>query len=107
MGMVFTIVGNVIIRGVGGIIMAAETKQKMAVFTNALGEVNRGIVLAYDPEGLVKIRWERFEQMIDRLLGQRASSRDMLESSLGERTGWSRPGANRDNGSSLILVDAN
>lgn len=79
----------------------------IAVFTNSMGEVNKGVVLACDPDGLVKIKWERFDQMIDRLLKQRASSRDMLESSLGERTGWSRPGANRDNGSSLILVDAN
>lgn len=87
--------------------MEPNAKQKIAIFTNVLGEVNRGVVLAYDPDGLVKIRWERFSQMIDRLLNQRASSRDMLESSLGERTGWSRPGANRENGSSLILVDAN
>lgn len=107
MGMGFIIVGNVIIHGGGGIIMQAETKQKIAIFTNVLGEVNRGVVLAHDPEGLVKIRWERFSQMIDRLILQRASSRDMLESSLGERTGWSRPGANRENGSSLILVEAN
>lgn len=102
----YTIAGSVTILGEEKT-MEPNAKQKIAIFTNVLGEVNRGVVLAYDPDGLVKIRWERFSQMIDRLLNQRASSRDMLESSLGERTGWSRPGANRENGSSLILVDAN
>lgn len=47
-------------------IMEAE-KQTIAVFTNIFGEVNKGVVLAVDPGGLVKIRWERFDQMIERL----------------------------------------
>ena len=70
MGMEFITVGSITIRGEKKI-MVAE-KQTIAVFTNIFGEVNKGVVLAVDPGGLVKIRWERFDQMIERLLKQRA-----------------------------------
>lgn len=78
----------------------------IAIFTNAMGEVNRGIVLNRDNDGLVQIQWEPFVQLIDRILIQRPSERDILERSLGARVGWSRPCERRENGSSLVLVQA-
>lgn len=78
----------------------------IAIFTNAMGEVNRGIVLNHDNDGLVQIQWEPFVQLIDRILIQRPSERDILERSLGARVGWSRPCERRDNGSSLVLVES-
>ncbi len=101
----FFIVGVVIIHG-GARIMENQDVKTVAIFTNVMGEVNRGIVLAYDDNGLVKIQWEPFTELIERILKQRPSERDILERSLGARVGWSRPCERRENGSSLVLVPA-
>lgn len=75
-----------------------------AVFTNSKGEVNRGIVLDVDGTGLLKILWEPFYPLIERIVKRNPGERELAEKTLNERAGWSRPRQEDETGSSLVVV---
>ena len=72
-------------------------------FQNTLGEVNHGIVIGSDPDGLVLVAWDKFADLLTRLERQRKVN-DFVRAGLSLRRSWCRVVDAVPNGSTTELL---